>query len=97
MRGTHATGNNARSTHLENKIIFFHEEDMNHVKTSNDGALVVTYKNDEFDAKIILRDGGSLTKILFLDVFESTGYHKKKIKMVNFPLIGFTECAIYPL
>lgn len=58
-------------------IISFFEEDMAHITTLNDDALIISTEIGEFDTKRIMVDRGRSTNILFLGTFESISVAKK--------------------
>lgn len=77
----------------EDIVISFTEDDLSHVTTQHNEAMVITTEVDRCDMKRILIDRSSLTDILFLDAFEKMGISKRDLKQLNFPLIGFAGRA----
>lgn len=79
----------------EDIVKSFIEDDLAHVTTSHDDALVITTEVDGCDMNRILIDGGM--DILFLDAFIKMRRSKNDLKRVDFPFIGLFGKTTYPL
>lgn len=82
---------------LESDAISFLDEDLSHVASPHENALVITAEGDRYDVKIILVELRSSTDVLFLEAYLGMGKSRTDLKKNNFPLIGFAGKTTYPL
>lgn len=72
----------------ESVVIYFSIQDMEHVTSCHDGALVFTNEINIFDVKRILVAFRSFLGVLLLSAFLSIGKAKNELKKLEFLLIG---------
>lgn len=65
--------------------ICFFGEDLVHVTTPCNDALVIMIEVKGLDMKRILVEVGSLPNIMFLEAFDKFGKAKEKLKKVDYP------------
>ncbi|XP_048498252.1 uncharacterized protein LOC125496747 [Beta vulgaris subsp. vulgaris] len=71
-------------------------EDAKHVVYPHDDPLVVTLKISNCLVHRILVDGGSSANILYLSIFEKLMIGWEYLKLVGYPVIGFTGASVVP-
>lgn len=81
----------------ENIIISFKDEDMKHVSSPYDDALVITTKINGFDVKRIMVDSRSSTNLLFLNALFAMEITNKDLKKVDFSYIRYLGSTTYRL
>lgn len=75
----------------------FSDEDLSHVASSHEDALVITEEVNAYDVKRIHIDLGSSTDVLFLEAYMGMEKSMTNLKKIGFPLIGIAGRTTYHL
>lgn len=78
---------------VESGVISLSDEDLNHVATPHEDALVITVKVDG----VRCQEDSSSIDIFLLEAFLGMGKSSSDLKKLDFLLIGFAGKTIYPL
>ena len=74
--------------------IIFSEEDLWGIQTPHNDAIVVSMTKANCDVKWCFVDNENSTDVLFYDIFFGMRLSTNQLKLVNMPLIGFTDDSI---
>ena len=91
------TGSVPKMSRIDNLIIKFSEEDVQHLHYPHDDALVVSIRVGDYNTHPVLVDNGSSAKILYYPAFQHMRIDKEQLVLTNAPLIGFGGTRAYPI
>ena len=74
----------------------FSEEDKIGTTQSHDNALLITLRIGDYDVKRVMVDGGSVAKVMYLDLYKRLNLKLKDLTPYSSPLMSFDGKLVIP-
>ena len=77
-------------------VLSFSEEDKVRTTQSHDNALLITLRIGGYDVKRVMVDGGSVAKIMYLDLYKGLKLKPEDLLQYGSPLMSFDGKLVIP-